>query len=88
MSVTESAKSIQDIEATVRRLAAEQVGIAPQAVTLQSAFELDLGFDSLDKVEFVMTLEETYELDIPDEQAEKAVTVGDAVALVRATRGA
>jgi acyl carrier protein len=63
----------------IKDLIVENLGVNPEAVTLEASFVEDLGADSLDVVEFVMALEQEFELEIPDEDAEKIKTVGDAV---------
>ena len=63
----------------VKSVIAEQLGVKPEEVTEQAKFVDDLGADSLDTVELVMALEEEYGIEIPDEDAEKLVTVGDAI---------
>ncbi|OGG49602.1 MAG: acyl carrier protein [Candidatus Handelsmanbacteria bacterium RIFCSPLOWO2_12_FULL_64_10] len=67
------------IEERVRDLVIEQLGVKPEDVTPEASFIDDLGADSLDTVELVMAFEEAFDLEIPDEDAEKMVTVGDAV---------
>ncbi len=62
----------------VKTIVAEQLGVEPDEVTPQSKFVEDLGADSLDVVELVMALEDEFSLEIPDEEAEKISTVGDA----------
>jgi acyl carrier protein len=62
----------------VKAIVAEQLGVEPDEVTPQSKFVEDLGADSLDVVELVMALEDEFSLEIPDEEAEKISTVGDA----------
>src|SRR5688500_17560300 len=65
----------------VRRIVADQLGIAPERV-VDSASLLDLGADSLDMVELILHLEAEFSLEIPDEDAERFLTVGDIVAYV------
>jgi len=62
----------------VKTIVVEQLGVEADQVTPQSKFVEDLGADSLDVVELVMALEEEFDLEIPDEDAEKIVTVGEA----------
>jgi acyl carrier protein len=66
----------------VRARVAHQLGVEEETITPESSFVEDLGADSLDVVELVMALEDEFKIDIPDEQAEKIVTVGDAVAFI------
>lgn len=63
----------------IKSVIAEQLGVKPEEVTDQAKFVDDLGADSLDTVELVMALEEEYGIEIPDEDAEKLTTVGDAM---------
>ena len=63
----------------VKNIIAEQLGVKPEEVTPEAKFIDDLGADSLDTVELVMALEEEFGIEIPDEEGEKLVTVGDAV---------
>ena len=63
----------------VRAIIAEQLGVKLEEVTNTASFIEDLGADSLDTVELVMALEEEFGIEIPDEDAEKMVTVGDAI---------
>lgn len=63
----------------IKAVIAEQLGVKPEEVTEQAKFVDDLGADSLDTVELVMALEEEYGIEIPDEDAEKLTTVGEAI---------
>ncbi|MBI4227645.1 MAG: acyl carrier protein [Candidatus Omnitrophica bacterium] len=71
------------IEEKVRSIIAEQLGVKLEEVTPQASFIDDLGADSLDTVELVMALEEEFGIEIPDEDAEKMTTVGDALKYVQ-----
>ncbi len=66
-------------EARVKELIVEQLGVGADQVTMEASFIDDLGADSLDTVELVMALEEEFNIEIPDEDAEKILTVKDAV---------
>ena len=72
-----------DIFGKVKDIVVEQLGVDEEEVTEQASFVDDLGADSLDIVELVMALEEEFDLEIPDEDAEKIVTVGDAVNYIK-----
>ena len=74
----------QSIEDKVKSIIVEQLGVDPEEVTMEAAFVNDLGADSLDTVELVMALEEEFETEIPDEEAEKITTVQQAIAYVSA----
>ncbi len=63
----------------VRAIIAEQLGIEADEITMESSFIDDLGADSLDIVELIMALEEEFDMEIPDEDAEKISTVGDVI---------
>lgn len=68
----------------VTKLVCEQLGVKEEEVTLEASFVEDLGADSLDTVELVMALEEEFETEIPDEEAEKITTVKEAVDYIEA----
>ena len=70
---------MSDINARVKDLVVEQLGVSADQVTPQASFIDDLGADSLDTVELVMAFEEEFGIDIPDEDAEKMVSVSDAI---------
>jgi acyl carrier protein len=75
---------MSDLEARVKKIVAEQLGVAEADVKNESSFVEDLGADSLDNVELVMALEEEFECEIPDEAAEKITTVQQAIDYVTA----
>ncbi len=70
---------MSEIEARVKDIVVEQLGVNADEVTTDASFIDDLGADSLDTVELVMALEEEFECEIPDEEAEKITTVKEAV---------
>jgi acyl carrier protein len=67
------------IEERVKKIVVEQLGVKEEEVTNEASFVDDLGADSLDTVELVMALEEEFETEIPDEEAEKITTVQQAI---------
>ena len=73
---------MSDIGERVKKIVVEHLGVEPDKVTENASFIDDLGADSLDNVELVMAFEEAFELEIPDEDAEKIATVGDAVTYI------
>lgn len=75
---------MENIEQRVRKIVAEQLGVNEGDIKSESSFVDDLGADSLDTVELVMALEEEFECEIPDEDAEKITTVQQAVDYVTA----
>jgi acyl carrier protein len=70
---------MENLEKRVKKIVAEQLGVNEAEVKVESAFVDDLGADSLDTVELVMALEEEFECEIPDEEAEKITTVQQAI---------
>lgn len=71
-----------DVESKVKEIVCEQLGVSDEEVAPNASFIEDLGADSLDIVELVMALEEEYDLEISDEDAEKIRTVGDVVGYI------
>ena len=74
--------STATIETKVKSIIADQLGVGEDEIKPESSFIEDLGADSLDIVELVMAMEEEFEVEIPDEQAENIKTVGDAVSYI------
>ena len=68
-----------DVEAKVKEIIMNKLGVEASQVTPEASFTNDLGADSLDTVELVMEFEKAFNLQIPDEDAEKIATVGDAI---------
>ena len=75
-----------NIEERVKKIVAEQLGVKLEEVTNDASFVEDLGADSLDTVELVMALEEEFETEIPDEEAEKITTVKLAIDYINANQ--
>ena len=75
--------SSEEVFDKVIEIIVEQLGVAENAVTQEASFIDDLGSDSLDIVELIMALEEEFDLEIPDSDAEKVVTVGDVVEYIK-----
>ncbi|MCE5393355.1 MAG: acyl carrier protein [Acidithiobacillus sp.] len=75
---------MDDIAARVKKVVVEQLGVNEDEVTNEASFADDLGADSLDQVELVMALEEEFDCEIPDEEAEKISTVQQAIDYVSA----
>jgi acyl carrier protein len=75
------------IDERVKKIVVEQLGVKEEEVSENSSFVDDLGADSLDTVELVMALEEEFECEIPDEEAEKITTVQQAIDYVNAHLG-
>ena len=74
---------MENVEQRVKKIVAEQLGVTEADVKNESSFVNDLGADSLDTVELVMALEEEFECEIPDEEAEKIATVQQAIDFVK-----
>ena len=70
---------MSEVAEKVKKIVVEQLGVSEDQITPEAKFIEDLGADSLDQVELVMALEEEFGSDIPDEDAEKLTTVGDAI---------
>lgn len=75
-----SEKSVED---KVKEIIVEQLSVNEEQVTLEAKFIEDLGADSLDVVELVMAFEEQFSIEVPDEEAEKLLTVGDVVTYIK-----
>ena len=73
----------EDIFEKVKGIIVEQLGVTETSVTMEASFIDDLGADSLDIVELIMALEEEFDTEIPDSDAEKVVTVGDVVDYIK-----
>ena len=71
------------VEERVREIICDNLGVRPDEVTMEAKFIEDLNADSLDTVELVMAFEEEFDLEIPDEDAEKIATVGDAISYIK-----
>ncbi len=74
----------KSIEERVKNIIVEQLRVEPEQVKPEAQFVNDLGADSLDTVELIMALEEEFDIEIPDEQAEKIKTVGEAIEHIKA----
>lgn len=73
----------EEIFEKVKEIIVEQLGVTESSVTMEASFIDDLGADSLDIVELIMALEEEFDTEIPDADAEKVVTVGDVVEYIK-----
>ena len=73
-----------EIEAKVKEIIVDKLGVDEAEVTPEASFTNDLGADSLDTVELIMEFEKAFEITIPDDQAEKIGTVDDAIAYIEA----
>ena len=74
----------QKVYDDIKKVVIEQLGVSESEVTREASFVDDLGADSLDTVELVMALEEEFDIEIPDEEAEKIQSVGQAVDYIKA----
>ena len=79
--------SDNSIEEKVRSIIVEQLGVESDKVTAVAKFIEDLGADSLDTVELVMAFEENFDIEVPDEEAEKLQSVADVVAYIEKVQG-
>jgi len=77
-----------DLEAKIRSIIVDKLGVDEDSISDESSFTNDLGADSLDTVELIMEFEKEFDLTIPDEDAEKIATVGDAVSYLTEKSGA
>ena len=76
----------EEITSRVKEIIVEQLGVAADEVVPEASFVEDLGADSLDIVELIMALEEEYQLEIPDEEAEKMKKVDDVIAYIESKK--
>jgi acyl carrier protein len=79
----EAGKGMGTVDERVKKIIGEQLGVEEDEVTPEASFVEDLGADSLDTVELVMALEEEFGIEIPDEDAEKILTVGKALDYIK-----
>ena len=75
-----------EIEAKVKEIIVDKLGVDEAEVTPEASFTNDLGADSLDTVELIMEFEKAFEITIPDDTAEKIATVADAIAFIEANK--
>ena len=78
----EDKMSVENVQERVKNIIVEQLGVEADQVKPEAQFVNDLGADSLDTVELIMALEEEFDVEIPDEKAEKIKTVGEAIAYI------
>jgi acyl carrier protein len=79
----EAGKAMGTVDERVKKIIGEQLGVEEDELTPEASFVEDLGADSLDTVELVMALEEEFGIEIPDEDAEKILTVGKALDYIK-----
>jgi len=79
--------SDKSIEARVKDIIVDQLGVNADQVTIEAKFVEDLGADSLDTVELVMAFEEEFDIEVPDEEAEKLQSVGDVISYITSQQG-
>jgi acyl carrier protein len=79
--------SDKSIEARVKDIIVDQLGVSAEQVTPEAKFVEDLGADSLDTVELVMAFEEEFDIEVPDEEAEKLQSVGDVITFINSQQG-
>lgn len=77
---------MSEVISKVKDIIVDKLGVDPAEVTPEASFTKDLGADSLDTVELIMDFEKSFEISIPDEEAEKIETVGDAIAYIEANK--
>ena len=80
--INQNHTKMSEIATRVVSIITDKLGVEESQVTPEASFTNDLGADSLDTVELIMELEKEFDLSIPDEEAEKIVTVGDAIAFI------
>ncbi len=84
LSINQNFKIMSDVAAKVKAIIVDKLGVDESEVTTEASFTNDLGADSLDTVELIMEFEKEFDLAIPDDEAEKISTVGEAVSHIEA----
>ena len=84
--LTKKIKVMSEIQERVKAIIVDKLGVVESEVTMEASFTNDLGADSLDTVELIMEFEKEFGISIPDDQAEKIGSVGDAVAYIEANK--
>lgn len=82
LHLTKKGENMSDITAKVKAIIVDKLGVDESEVTPEASFTNDLGADSLDTVELIMEFEKEFDIAIPDDQAEKISTVGEAIAYI------